>query len=416
MKKFLSMLLALCMACMLVPAFAEEAQSAAPITVEIALDVNGDALTSLMGGAQNDSVTAVAKLLSSLSARMTQAGANTEIVLSLQDQPVLSFAMIQDEKGVQILSDLFPSYVVTFGAEDIQQALSGQANGLADLQNLDLSSALEAAAPVLTEFTAGLEDKIGAPEAAEYEYEGTVFTTRTPVNITVKEVNLLVLKLAKAITEDAKVAEYLSKIPGLQITGIDEAIERISSADEASLGEAVMGLYSNEAGNMLFDAEVKLNDQTEKVIFASIAPQAIVDITSSNQGSLHMTVNQETQEIRADFKTVSNGQNVSLELYGAPGEAGRYDAEVTISINDVKLLGVGLGVSHDGTLTADFSTEGKTAVNALSLNSTEDSEEKNGLLAEVMSTGLMGLLQKVSTAMPEEAAALMSLFMTPSAQ
>ena len=212
MKKLFAIFtaLVLCLTGMLSAAAAEEAPALSPATYTVRLNVNSQIAALFGNAADEDSlkqVTAICDVINSLGIQVVTDGVDGELTLSLADQPVATAAFLKDDNGIFILSELFPNSILFLSQEDLG-SVTGQVSPDPELL---ASLFTEPFAKVSTE----IMSHIGTPEAVEETIHDTVFTVKTPLDMTAKELILLLLNTAKEITssEDfAKLQETLKQM------------------------------------------------------------------------------------------------------------------------------------------------------------------------------------------------------------
>ena len=442
MKKLLSLMLALCMALLAVPALAETAEEeavAVAYTGTLAFTVEENALpllTSLTGSTDESTQTMLSNVISLVNNLKLQAatdGNAVEIKALLKDAPVTTIGIQPDGDNLAIFSDLFPNSVITLSADALQQQM-GNASSI--LENLDVEAIATAVTTELTTVVTEISQKIGEAEAVSYIFDDVEFTSKQPINMTTKELVLLVLNAVKNIASNETISGLVSQLGGnMDLSSLDSTIEDMTNKDESELPTLDAGIYSNESGDTLFALAMTQDEQTLSVeagqlgtnirVKADILQQmtldmtidmmagsVVEDITMNNNGTL-IAMHEEFQGtdngVTGTITVSQNGAEMfAMDVAVSAGDAG-FDASFALSMSGMKLLTISLNAAPGAEITSSFSTEGKTVVAADSLLAGGDANEVLApVIEDIQSSGLMAVLTNAMTAMPAEIGALMS--------
>ncbi len=416
MRKLISLILALMMALMAVPALAE---TVAPDgkTMDLRMEVNGDALLQLMAPGADASeaaeamggfVDTIVSILNNISIRVSTNQTGMQGDLLLKDQSVAMAALQMGEKGAVIVTDVLPSYVLSLSGEKIQELLGQLTGGAADAIALDpenLEKLTEKIAPILEKF----QSWIGEPEAAEYTFEGMVFPVKMPVNVTVKEILTTVAELARTLLAEKTVAATMEKI-GLTAEQAEEKIKELEETPEENLPVLTAASYANEAGDSLFDILLTKDEQMNITVQAgTVGGKTVARVNAMDSITVKMDLDSATGILNANVTLNMPDMVVGLDANGMSAD-GMLNGTLVVSLNDNRLLAMDFNMVAGGEITADFGTEGKTELKLDSLTKGSDSKVMETLQAAIM-PGIMGILAKAMNIMPEEIGAVMQMLM-----
>ena len=240
-------------------------------------------------------------------------GKDAEGFISTKGEDLSSFLMQRDENGVKLYSDMFPSYFFEVRKEEIQSILSKMP------ANTDPSKLGEAFAAPMLKMMSGV--KFGAPETVEETLFDTEFTTKTPIDMTLKEMALLGLNTAKEVMENEETAKLLAS---MKDKGVDFSVDQIDQA--ISLGG-------------------KVGDSSRTEV--QIGNQAYVYVKAGNEG--------------VDVIIRAKGMEFGINAVIEKRENGRA-LVTTLSMMGMDMVKSESEVIKGATLTGKFDTEGKQAI------------------------------------------------------
>ena len=265
----------------------------------------------------------------------------------------------------------------------------------------------DALAKYIQPLTEGLTEKIGEPETVSYTFEDVEFTVKMPVNLTAKEIMDKMTEAAKGILSEKSVKNVLGKL-GVTDKEIEQTIADMQEVPEDELPELTTAVYTNEAGDMLGELTMVQDEQTimmqgaslgGKIAVRATAPQMTMRLDADPAAGV---VNVKTEADAEGVKIVSD-DNIMIADNMLTGTS-------NLSVNDALLVTVDFSMVPQGTVTADFSTEGKTELKLESLM--KSGENAMETLQQAAMPGLMGLLTKAMQIMPDEIGEIMQM-LTP---
>lgn len=370
MKKLLSLLIALAMLLSCTAALAEDTQAATPemdpVTVNAKLHLNGDIIASLLA-VQADEATLqlmnnVLAIINEASVQAVITSGGAQLDLKLRDALMLSASAVQNEQGLVVASDLFPSYVLTLSNETIGQVMQ-QFSESAAQSGAGMDEALEAiVVAAQTHFAPLFQTAFGEAEQGDFVVSGetnTHYNTKLPVTLTqgqlAEALVLFVQDVAKNGTIQAVMAASMSD--EIDMTELEAAIAELRENEEEYNKALPITVYANmsaEGGMQDAYAEAQIPDGEETV--------------------------------KDDVLTA----NMQISLFGT--------AVLTAEITAVP----------GGEITYPASLEGKQELAVEALLADEDGTVAGALLADVQDNGLNTLLTNASSVMPAEVTALLN--------
>ena len=317
MKKLLSLLIALAMLLSCTAALAEDTQAAIPemnpITVNAKMNLNSDIIASLLA-VQADEATM--QLLNnalaiineaSVQAVITSGGAQLD--LKLRDALMLSASAVQNEQGLVLAGDLFPSYVLTLSNETIGQVMQ-QFSESAAQSGAGMDEALEAiVVAAQTHFAPLFQTAFGEAEQGDFVVSGetnTHYNTKLPVTLTqgqlAEALVLFVQDVAKNETIQAMMAASMSD--EIDMTELEAAIAELRENEEEYNKALPITVYANmsaEGGMQDAYAEAQIPDGEETVKVA---------VTIQESGAVVVRVVSGDDEVNVTVTMLENGVNV----------------------------------------------------------------------------------------------------------
>ena len=379
-----------------------------PATCDIHLTLNSQAVASLAGGANESmlkTVNAICDIVNNLGIRFVTDGVDSELFLSPKDETVLTAAILKDDNGLKILSDLIPNSILSLSAED----LGSMGNQLSVSPETLMNLFAEPVAKVTAEITS----HIGENEAVEETIRDVVFTRKAPLNMSFRELSLLLLNTAKEITsaeEFVKLQDMLKQFNiSFDAASIDQAIEKINNSKDEELPVMDAGVYSNEAGDSVTRILLTRDEQTVTVLFGTIAEVSVVDAAIPDQFKFLLTSDKTgTTELSLDI-TAQPGMMISIS-----GKITVNESDVTgdfkVSFGGMELVTVSFRKTGSGELTGALGIEGKTEYTVKDLQD-QTSEKYAGFMKDIQ-VGAMSLLSRAMKVVPS----IMTLMMPQSTQ
>ena len=407
MKKLFAifMALVLCLTGMLSAAAAEEAAALSPATYTVHLNVNSQIAALFAGATDEDAlkqVSAVCDVINSLGIQVVSDGVDSELILSLADQPVATSAFLKDEDKIIILSELFPNSILFLTQEDLG-AVTGQVS-------LDPELVASLFTEPFAKVSMEIMSHIGAPEAGEETIHDTVFTVKTPLDMTAKELILLLLNTAKEITssEDfAKLQETLKQMNvNFDAASIDQAIEEITNTSEEDMAAMDAGIYSNEAGDAVTRILLTKDEQTMSILFGTAGELTVVDADILDQLKLALDIDQAGVTNLSLAFTVQAGMAITITGVITPDENG-VSADFKATLGEMDMLAVTFRQDNSGELTGALSGEDKAEYTLADLQDTAG--EKYAAFMGDLQIGLLKVLSKAAQAVPSVAVLLQSM-------
>ncbi len=413
MKKICSLMLALMLVLFAVPSLAET-MAATPfgLTFEARITVNPETVLQLAGAfgateveGMEEVIGKAINILNNASVRAAVDGTAAQGELLLKDQSLAMIAGKFSEDGVVVVSDVLPSYVLTLSGNTIKEMMGKVTEAMNGLQSGELA---EAIAKYITPLTDGLEEKIGEPETVSYTFEGTEFTVKMPINLTAKEIMDKMTEAMKGLLSEKSVKDIFAKFD-IGEKEIEDIIADMQEVPEDQLPEMAMAVYTNEAGDMLGELAMTQDGQEMLMQGGSIGGKIAVRATAPQ---MTMSLDADPAAGVVNVKTVVDAEGMKIASDDSVMVADNMlTGTSTLSVNDAQLLTVDYTMIPEGTVTADFSMEGKTELKMESLM--QDGDKAMETLQQAVMPGLMGLLTKAMQIMPDEINEIMQM-LTPS--
>ena len=279
-------------------------------------------------------------------------GKDAEGFISTKGEDLSSFLMQRDENGVKLYSDMFPSYFFEVRKEEIQSILSKMP------ANTDPSKLGEAFAAPMLKMMSGV--KFGAPETVEETLFDTEFTTKTPIDMTLKEMALLGLNTAKEVMENEETAKLLASMKDkgvdFSVDQIDQAIKAVEESKDEEIPAVDAGMYTNANNDMVFKVDVTQNGELgEDVFLIAIIKYVVDDILKVCHVHLSIDVNIAVIKKEASLE-------VTTRRNGLVSTTCHAQHVTTLSMMGMEMVKSESEVIKGATLTGKFDTEGKQAI------------------------------------------------------
>ena len=327
-------------------------------------------------------------------------GVDAEAFVSARGEDLASALVLRSDDSYSVYSDMYPNYYVDIKKEDLQ-GLAGENFQMP--ANVDPNKLTQAVMTPVMKMLTGV--KFGETEAVEETMFDTVFTSKTPINMTLKEMALLGLNCAKEIMDNEDVAKLLKSLQDkgikISVSDIDEAIKAVEASKDEEVPDVDAGMYTNEKNDMVFKVDVS---QDGKIVSHSvggkvgnngvsevqIADQMYVKVTAGNDGA---------------FITVK-AQGMEFAINVVPEKRANGRALVaTISFMNMEMAKIEVEKLNDGILTGKFNIDGKKAITLKDLK--EKGKELAGEVINDAKTNYLPVLkEKIQKIAPE----MMSIF------
>ena len=206
MSSILSVVLAIIMA--LTGMCGSVAKEGKPVTVEAGIILDGD-LSVLMAGGGEETGSAMDSVKSLLNALSVRFGADTSIAqmeILLNGTSAASLAAMAQDGEWSVVSNLFPSTVLTVKDETLQQltSMSGP--------DLDPEAIAEAVKAPLEQLVSEIRATAGEPETGSWTVGGVEYTTKVTYSITTKEALEKILTAVQTILNDERISGIVSML------------------------------------------------------------------------------------------------------------------------------------------------------------------------------------------------------------
>lgn len=367
-----------------------------PATCDIHLTLNSQAVAALAGGTNESmlkTVNAICDIVNNLGIRYVTDGVDSELFLSLKDETVLTAAILKDDNGLKILSDLIPNSILSVSAEDL--------GGMGAQTSVSPEVLTNLFTEPVAKVTAEITSRIGEKEAVEETIRDVVFTQKAPLNMSFRELSLLLLNTAKEITSAEEFTKLQDMLKQLNISfdaaSIDEAIEKINNSKDEELPVMDAGIYSNEAGDSVTRILLTKDEQTVTALFGTIAGTSVVDAEIPGQLKFLLTSDKAgTTELSMDI-TAQPGMMISISGKITVNESD-VAGDFKVSIGGMELVTVSFRKTGSGELTGVLGIDGKTEYTVKDLQ--DQTGEKYAGFMKDLQTGAMSLLSKAMKAVP----------------
>ena len=411
MKKFLSLILAVVLALSATLALAE-APAEDKNCVFIKFNVDNEATKTVMAqlfGMPEEQIKGVEPflpLLGALGLRVTRGGeAGTEFDIVLGDKDAVSITAKQVEKEFQLVSSLFPNYVLTVDEETLKTVSPGN-------DPEAKAAASEAMAGYVQKYVQSVTGamKPGETEKGTYEFGGLTFDTHMPMTMDNATMCDAVKTFMKEALSDERVTAPFKTIPGFNP---EEMLEQIDKMSAENFPEVTVDVYLSEANSEQFYVE-------SKSTFTGEQKGVNVDFTmlakSSKEGTVNVSIPE--QKITVDVEYAENRIYVEFakdEKWMGVDALKAGDDQFLIDLyavtKDKPFAGLDI-ITASADVVLPVETEGKTVVSLKDLQGEKSSEVMGGLMGDVMSNGLGALMQAVNEVAPD-AAAMFGQMMAP---
>ena len=281
-------------------------------------------------------------------------GTNAEAFISAKGEDLASVLMRGDENGLKLYSDLTPGYCFVINGADLAGMMPGKK---ADMSKIKLAGAFVGP---LMKLVSGI--RLGEEEAVNETLLETEFTSRTPVNMSLKEIALLGLNTVREVIGNEEIGGMLSGLKekglNLSVDQIDEAIRSVEATGDEEMPVLDAGMYKNENNDMVFKVEVT---QDGKIVSRSVGGKV---------GDNGVSEVQIGNKVYVSFKAGKDGVNILIRVKGmefaidvVPEQRENGTAYIaSVSFLNMEILKIELEIQKDVTLTGKLDTEGKKEI------------------------------------------------------
>jgi len=415
MKKLLAMILALMTMLTCISAFADTIYTKVAVDPEVAKEL----MTGF--GVPEDQmamVDPILALVNALGVNVITVTDGAQIDLDLNGADALSLGFATDDAGINVVSTLFPNYVVTISQETIGQIMEQLMANMpiaGGEGGMDMNAFMGTFSGYITPWVEACSaaGKPGDPVTGEYEFEGYKFDTMVPVTVDMAAITEATQKLLDDLLADpAAMAAIKGMAQGMaQSTGETIDDEKFTEDFKAGFEEfmahfpatASAEVYANSDGSETFymNAEAMREGETEPFT----AYMLYVDAQNMKMGY------QDGQTTEAGFEMTGS----DMTMYFAMGEMyfglamsfaeNQFGMDIYFMNEEKPLVSITVDMAAGGERTLSVDTAGKTAV-ALALPMDGNDESVQGLLGDIMMNGLGGLMGTLSEQVPEIASML----------
>lgn len=397
-----------------------------PLGVSVSLRMNEEGLDSLFSGSGDSAPESFRQTLGTVSALVNNATIKAvldegvfRMDLLLKDQEILYMALKTSEDDMRMKTDILPDdTVILMTKEDMSYTGSLPVFAQASPEDLKVSR------DVTNEFTdslrAHLKEKCGDEEKGSWEFEGKTFTSRRPVNLTMKELLQLVLSDYRDMLQSEKLAAYYAKAgiqdPAKELN-LDTYIDALGNTPEDQF--PAMTMYISEAGEDIF-CSIDLADKSSSghidcgIVGNDIAMHGTVNDTANAKIDLKADKRGYSYDLAASIDSAAgipaSGERITIDMKasGTMEKTGEGKGSVVVSTSGTELFAADYTFGQGEKSTLVFDGENQRVITLNDLNNLGRTAEGQKLSAELTS-GTLRILQRISAAMPDEVNQLMML-------
>ena len=327
-------------------------------------------------------------------------GVDAEAFVSVRGEDLASALVLRSDDGFQIYSDTYPSYYVNLKKEDLK-GMGGENFQMP--ANVDPSKLMQAFTVPVMKMLSGV--KFGEVEKVEETMFDTVFTAKTPINMTLKEMALLGLNTVKEIMDNEEVAKILDGLKDkgvkISVSDIDEAIKSVEASKDEEVPDVDAGMYTNEKNDMVFKVDVT---QDGKMVSHSVGGKVGNSGVSEVQIGDQMYTNVQAGKEGVHMVIRVSGMEIGIDALPEKRENGiAYVA--TVSFMKMEMAKIEVEKINDGILTGKFNIDGKQEITLKDLK-----EQKTELIKAVYNDAKTNYLPALKEKIQKIAPEMMSLF------
>ena len=317
--------------------------AAQPASAEVSITrLEGDlsGMLSITGASQNgpETIEIVTKLLKALSLTFSADTGTGRLEVKANGLPVAHVAVKHREGGWDVVSNLFSKSLLTIDDTTLSSlsAASSAGTPLTSLGSVD-SAALAAIPAAFESLAAAFAEKEGEPETGAYTVAGKEYTTKIPVNVTTKEVGILVLTAVRDLLNDETFAPLAAQLgQNFNAESIDSALAELQEKDDADLAETAVAKYLNDAGDSAVEVTMVQNEQQITLVYARSGKKTDISVQALGMLEAAVSIDQEQQTADISVIMTQNDQQMKMLLNAATVE-GNLTIDVEISFQDIVL-------------------------------------------------------------------------------
>ena len=319
-------------------------------------------------------------------------GVNAEGFITSKGEDLASFLMLRDKDSVKLYSDMFPSYFMDIKMEEIKGLIPKTS------ANLDPSKLGEAFAAPMMKMMAGV--KFGAPETVSETMFDTEFTSKTPIDMTLKEMALLGLNACKDMMANEEIAKLMDSLKdkgvNFSVDQIDEAIKAVEESKDEEIPAVDAGMYTNAKNDMVFKVDVSQNGElVSHSVGGKIGDYGVSEVQIGNQTYVYIKAGKDGVDI------IYRAQGMEIGIKAVPEKRENGIAVVTtLSLMGMELAKSESELTKGATLTGKFSTEGKQAITLKDLKEKKTDLAKE-LITDAKTNYMPALKEKIQKSAPE---------------
>ena len=321
-------------------------------------------------------------------------GVDAEGFVSAKGEDLASFLALRSDDSLSVYSDVFPSYYVDFKQEDLQ-GMTAQFQLPADV---DPAKLMEAVSTPLMKLLGGI--RFGEAEAVEETLLDTVFTSKTPIDMTLKEMALLGLNTVKEIAENEEVSKLLAGLKdkgvNISVEGIDQAIANVEAAKDEEMPAMDAGIYTNEQNDSVFKVDVIQDGQ---IVSHSVGGQIGDSGVSEVQVGDKVYVNAKAGKEGMNLVVRAQGMEFGIDVVPEKRANGKA-VTATLSLMKMEMAKIEVEKLNDGILTGKFNIDGRKEITLKDLQEKKE-EMANDVAKDVKVNYLPALKEKIQKIAPE---------------
>ena len=321
-------------------------------------------------------------------------GENAEGYVSLKGEALSSFAAKDQGETIKMWMDEFPNYAFV-----AKKGVSNIAPTFKLPENLDKEKLTEAFMKPVMKMLSSI--KYGEPETVNEEILGTTFTTKTPINMNLKEMALVGLNAVKEMLEDEQIASLIEQLKAqgikIDITGIDEAIANVEKSKEEELPQVDAGVYTNENTDVIVRVIVT---QDGKEVAHSIGGKLGDGAVSEYQMGDKMAFSMRAGKEGVNMTVKAQGMDFGLTIVPEARENGAA-AKATLTMNGMELMTAEFEKLDEATLKG-LSVEAENVIDVTEFQDKEKAQELGKAMVEdMMKNYKPALKEKLEKVAPE---------------
>jgi len=321
-------------------------------------------------------------------------GENAEGYVSLKGEALSSFAAKDQGETIKMWMDEFPNYAFI-----VKKGVSNIAPTFKLPENLDKEKLTESFMKPVMKMLSSI--KYGEPETVNEEILGTTFTTKTPINMNLKEMALVGLNAVKEMLEDEQIASLIEQLKAkgikIDITGIDEAIANVEKSKEEELPQVDAGVYTNENTDVIVRVIVT---QDGKEVAHSIGGKLGDGGVSEYQMGDKMAFSMRASKEGVNMTVKAQGMDFGLTIVPEARENGAA-AKATLTMNGMELMTAEFEKLDEATLKG-LSVEAENVIDVTEFQDKEKAQELGKAMVEdMMKNYKPALKEKLEKVAPE---------------